>query len=219
MRLTLVNPNTSSETTAAMLALAEAEAGFALRGLTAPFGAPLITDEAALEEAARAVLTLAPALRGADGVIVAAFGDPGLPALRAVLDCPVTGIAEAGMAEAAVGGRRFAVVTTTPDLTQAIARRAEAEGHRVFAGTWVTPGDPAKIMARPEALRAALHDACLRALDGTGVKAIVIGGGPLAVAARALRGLLPVPIIEPVPAAVRLALRRHRLSQSPARQK
>lgn len=217
MRLTLVNPNTSPKTTAAMLALAEAEAGFALTGLTATFGQPLITDESGLEEAGRAVLALAPDLRGADGVIVAAFGDPGLAALRAVLDCPVTGIAEAGMAEAAAGGRRFAVVTTTPELTGAIARRAEAEGHAGFAGTWVTPGDPAAIMARPEALRESLHDACLRALDGTGVEAIVIGGGPLAVAARALRGLLPVPIIEPVPAAVRLAMRRHALPPSPAR--
>ena len=209
MRLILVNPNTSQATAAAMVAIAEAEAGFAIAGRTAPFGQPLITTEAALAEAGRAVLALAPDLRGADGVIVAAFGDPGLAALREVLDCPVTGLAEAGMAEAAAGGRRFAVVTTTPDLAQAIARRAEAEGHAGFAGTWVTPGDPATVMARPEVLRAALHDACLRAIDGTGVEAIVIGGGPLAVAARALGGLVSVPIIEPVPAAVRLALRRH----------
>lgn len=210
MRLTLVNPNTSQATTAAMLAVAEAEAGFALTGQTARSGETVITNEAALEHAAREVAALAPVLRRAQGVIVAAFGDPGLTALRAALDCPVTGIAEAGMAEAAAGGRRFAVVTTTPDLIRAIARRAEAEGHAGFAGTWVTPDDPASLMDQPEALRAALLKACLRALDSGGVEAIVIGGGPLALAARALIGVVPVPIIEPVPAAVRLAIRRHR---------
>jgi Asp/Glu/hydantoin racemase len=217
MRLTLVNPNTSQATTAAMVAIAEAEAGFAITGQTAPFGQSLITTEAALAEAARAVATMAPGLRGTSGVIVSAFGDPGLAALRSALDIPVTGIAEASMAEAASGGRRFAVVTTTPDLIRAIARRAEAEGHAGFVGTWVTPGDPTWLTARPEALRDALHDACLRALDGTGVEAIVIGGGPLALAARGLSGTLPVPIIEPVPAAVRLALRRHRQTLTQAR--
>ena len=217
MRLTLINPNTSANTTAAMVAIAEAEAGFAISGQTAPFGQPLITTEAALDEAARAVATMARGLRGASGVIVSAFGDPGLEALRAALECPVTGIAEASMAEAASGGRRFAVVTTTPDLIHAIARRASAEGHAGFVGTWVTPGDPAWLTARPDALREALHAACLRALEDTGVEAIVIGGGPLALAARGLSGTLPVPIIEPVPAAVRLAIRRHRLRLTQAR--
>jgi Asp/Glu/hydantoin racemase len=38
----------------------------------------------------------------------------------------------------------------------------------------------------------------------------VIGGGPLAAAAEALAPRLPVPVIEPVPAAVRAAVRRAR---------
>lgn len=208
MGLVLVNPNTSTATTAAMVAIAEAAAGRPVRGLTARFGAPLITDPETLAAAVPAVVALAPDLAGAEAVIVAAFGDPGLAELRARLPCPVTGIAEAGMAEAAALSPRFAVVTTTPALVPSIAARAAAGGYHDFAGTWVTPGDPAAVMAYPAALRAALDAACRRAIAEGGAGAIVIGGGPLAVAARALAGTLPVPLVEPVPAAVRLSLNR-----------
>jgi Asp/Glu/hydantoin racemase len=211
-RLVLINPNTSVATTAAMVEIGQDVAPqAAIQGLTAAFGAPLITDETALREAARAVLSLrtADAMQNADGIIVAAFGDPGLHALRERVGPPVTGIAEAGMAEAAAEGRRFAVVTTTPGLVAAIARRAETYGHgRSFAGTWLTSGDPVEITSDPKRLVAALGEACGRAkLEGR-VDAILIGGGPLAVAARALASCLDILITEPVPAAVRLALHR-----------
>ncbi len=141
-------------------------------------------------------------------MIVAAFGDPGLAALRAALGAPVTSIAEAGMAEAAEGGRRFAVVTTTPGLRDRIAETAARYGHRRFVGTWTTPGDPAALTADPPALEAALAGAVEQAVREGGVEAIVVGGGPLAQAARVLSATAPVPLIEPLPAAVRLSLDR-----------
>lgn len=209
IRLALVNPNTNAATTLAMREIArEAAPGVAMEGFTARFGVPLITDEAALAEAGRAVLDLAPDLAGHDGVIVAAFGDPALAELRARLSVPVTGIAEAGMAAAVTADRPFAVVTTTPRLVDAIARAAEAYGHgRRFLGTFLTPGDPQRTMADPDALVAALGEACGRA-GAAGAAAIVIGGGPLATAARALRGRIAAELVEPVPAAVRLAVSR-----------
>jgi Asp/Glu/hydantoin racemase len=173
-------------------------------------GAPLITEPGTLAVAAEAVVALAPQLAGADAVIVAAFGDPGLDALRELLPCPVTGIAEAGMAEAGAGGRRFAVATTTPDLRDSIAATAARYGHGAFAGTWTTRGDPTALMADAEALVRALGAACRAAVAEGGAEAVVIGGGPLARAARALAATLPVPLIEPVPAAVRLSLARLR---------
>jgi Asp/Glu/hydantoin racemase len=212
MRIVLVNPNTSAATTAVMVAIAAEEVAERARieGMTAAIGSPLITEPSALAVATEAVVGLAPQLAGADAVIVAAFGDPGLGALRGLLACPVTGIAEAGMAEAGEGGRRFAVVTTTPDLRDLIAATAARHGQAAFAGTWTTPGDPAVLMADPDALVSALGAACRAAVAEGGAEAVVIGGGPLARAARALAGTLPVPIIEPIPAAVRLSLARLR---------
>jgi allantoin racemase len=210
VKLVLVNPNTSAAITRSMVQIASEAAGprAEVTGLTASFGTPLITDPASLALAARAVAAMAPALGAADAVIVAAFGEPGLDALRAALAVPVTGIAEAGMAEAARDGRRFGVVTTTPGLRDCIAGTAARYGHRGFAGTWTTAGDPAALTADPSALEAALAACVDEAIREGGAEAIVIGGGPLAVAARALMAASPVPLVEPVPAAVRLSLAR-----------
>lgn len=213
IRLALVNPNTNAQTTAAMLAIGRAAASedAVIEGFTASFGVPVITNEAALAVAADAVLALATMLREQDfdGVIIAAFGDPCLSALRGELDCPVTGIAEAGMGQASAGGRPFAVVTTTPDLVDSIAAAAARYGHgATFRGTELTPGDPLVVMANQDRLVQALGLACARAISTLKAEAIVIGGGPLAVAARALAPRFAVPIIEPVPEAVRLAIMR-----------
>lgn len=210
MKIALVNPNTSNNITGRMVAVAAREAGprATITGYTARCGAPLITEPNALAAAAEAVRMLGPALIGADAVIVAAFGDPGLDALRAALSCPVTGIAEAGMSEAARDGRRFAVVTTTPALAATIAATAARHGHMRFAGTWTTPGDPVALTADAAALQDALAEAIRAAVTEGGAEAVVIGGGPLAEAARALVASAPAPLIEPIPASVRLSLER-----------
>lgn len=212
MRLVLINPNTAATTTDAMLSIARATAPDAeIDGLTATFGAALITNPADLAVASDAVEALAPEIsrRQPDGVIVAAFGDPGLGPLRERLACPVTGIAEAGMAEAADGNRRFAVVTTTPHLAASIGHAADAYGlGDLFLGTSVTDGDPVQLMERADKLEAAMEAACHRAIADLGAQAIVIGGGPLAMVARQLQAQFDTPIIEPIPAAVRLAIAR-----------
>lgn len=212
-QLLLVNPNTNAVTTAQMLEIAReaAPAGTSVVGSTVRTGVPLITRPETLRQASWAVCET---LRQSDlacvrGIIVAAFGDPGVLEARRFAPCPVTGIAEAGMQEAAQGGRRFAVATTTPHLAGAIAQTALGYGHgAVFAGVFLTPGEPAQLMADPVRLADALGAVCRQAIAEGGAEAVVIGGGPLARAARALAGTLPVPIVEPVPAAVRLALRR-----------
>jgi Asp/Glu/hydantoin racemase len=206
-RIVLVNPNTSAATTALMVSIARAHlaAGFAMDGATAATGAPLIVDEDQLRIAADAVARMAPSLAGtAEGVIVAAFGDPGVEALGAALSVPVAGIAACAMGEAAAAGRRFAVVTTTPALVAAIAARAENLGFgRQLAGVRTTEGPPQALMADRPRLVAALERAARRAIAEDAAEAIIIGGGPLAAVAQELRSRLPCPVIEPIPAAVR----------------
>ena len=210
MRIALLNPNTSVETTRMMVTIARDSAGADVEvvGHTAAFGAALITDPEALDLAADAVAALAGDLDNVDAVIIAAFGDPGLDVLRSTLSAPVTGIAEAGMAEAAQDGRRFAVVTTTPGLRGRIAETAARHGYTTFSGTWTTDGDPAALTADAPALEAGLAHAIEAAVREGSAEAVVIGGGPLAVAARSLAVSAPVPLIEPVPAALRLSLYR-----------
>ena len=212
MRVALINPNTTAATTAAMVALAQAEAAgaFVVEGVTAAFGAGVIVDEVALAVGARAV---AQAAQGwsretrPDAAIVAAFGDPGLDAVARILPGRAVGIGAAGLAEAACGGRRFAVATTTPALAAAIDARVRQLGLGAgWLGVFLTSGDPAALTADPVRLEAALADAVARA-QAAGAGAVVIGGGPLAAAARALRPQFAVEIVEPVPAAARAVAR------------
>jgi allantoin racemase len=213
--LLLMNPNTDDAVTAMMgdiarAALLETEAGSALSVAThtARRGARLITDETALAEAAQGLIEDVAAIdrSGLAGVIIGAFGDPALLQVRARLDIPVTGLAEAAMAEAArvacntfpLGSGRFAVVTTTPRLVASIEATARRYGHQPW-----TPGEPAALMSDARALENAMLQACQRAIAERGATAIVIGGGPLARVASALSQQLAIPVIAPIPAAVR----------------
>lgn len=205
-RVALVNPNTDVVITARMLAVARRAAppGLDLVGFTAERGAALITDEAQLVRAVDAVQALAPRLNDFDGIIVGAFGDPGCEALRTACRVPVVGIGECALREAARGGRRFAVATTTPLLVASIERAVARFGlTEAFAGVMLTRGDAAAVTGTPAVLR----DELGRVLDGldagTGIDAVVIGGGPLADAARSLAAGRSILVVEPVPAAVR----------------
>jgi Asp/Glu/hydantoin racemase len=214
MRLLLLNPNTNVATTALMVARARscAPPDVEVVGATVDEGAPLLVDPVLLAAGARAVVRFVDRLdaSGLAGLIVAAFGDPGLDQVRARLAVPVTGIAEAAIGEASAVGR-FAIVTTTPLLEDAIAVRVAACGATArYAGCVFARGDAAALGRDPAALEAALEAACREALASLRPSAIVIGGGPLAAAAEALAPRLPVPVIEPVPAAVRAAVRRAR---------
>jgi Asp/Glu/hydantoin racemase len=200
----LVNANISSAITDDMVEIARQSARGRLDivGITARFGARLITSEPELDEAARAVFALAPEIT-ADAVIVSAFGDPAAEALGIVLNRPVVGIAEASMRAAARGGRRFAIVTTTPGLARRISERAAKLGFGAFLiDTLTTQGDAAARMRSPSDLARSLRELALRAVDELGAQAIIVGGGPLGRVARSLRETLSVPIIEPIPAAV-----------------
>lgn len=212
-RLLLINPNTNAATTNMMRQIAQAAApgGVVIDALSAPYGVPLITNAEALAQSAKAVQAMAGAIATTppDGVIISAFGDPGLAGLRHRLSCAVTGIAEAGMAEAGSGRRPFAVVTTTPDLVSSITALAHAYGHgETMRGVAVTDGDVHAVMADHETLVEALAKACAHAIETMGAEALVIGGGPLGQAAQSLNLRFPVPVIAPIPAAVRLAQKR-----------
>ncbi|MBS8258591.1 hypothetical protein DYI23_00040 [Roseibium polysiphoniae] len=204
-RVALVNPNTSQATTQAMVNIAaRAAPEIEIVGFTAASGAGLISNEDQLATAADVVAAMDPLLfKGYSGVIVSAFGDPGLQALQGALDIPVVGIAEQSMASAAQGNRRFSVVTTTPELTRSIQDCAEVYGFGAqLASIRITEGPLHETMADPDLLLTRLRSEIEQAIEEDHAEAIIIGGGPLAQAASTLAKHVKVPLIEPVPAAV-----------------
>lgn len=210
-RLALLNPNTNTATTALMVGIARsiAPASVVVEGHTMLLGPAIVTDAKALAAAASQIETVGQALArdGVAAILIAGFGDPGLTALRRTLAIPVGGIAEAGMAEAAALGR-FSIITTTPDLRQSILDLVASYGHTdQLSSLRITPGPAETVMATPAGLQAALiglAEACVY----DGARSLLIGGGPLASAARAVSGAIPMPVVEPVSAGVRHMLSR-----------
>ncbi|MFJ9823939.1 aspartate/glutamate racemase family protein [Streptomyces sp. NPDC101160] len=245
----LINPNTATATTRMMTAIARralAVPGLRVRGVTVAHGPAMLTDPAALGEAAPHVLAAArEALASGDcaALIVGAFGDPGVEELRTWLrrrarpgrtggearpgtpaattvgssvafpvpvpaPVPVVGIGEAALAEAAEGGRRFGIATTTPRLAAAIDAHVARLGlSAAYTGARFTSGTPEQLAAHPDSLLAALTEAARACVVRDGAEAVVIGGGPLGDAAEALRTRLAVPVVAPVPAACREVVR------------
>jgi Asp/Glu/hydantoin racemase len=67
----------------------------------------------------------------------------------------------------------------------------------------VTAGPLEMLMSDEERLIGALAQTADIVVRQHGAEAVIIGGGPLAAAADCLRRLLSVPVIEPIPTAVR----------------
>ncbi|MFM0054096.1 aspartate/glutamate racemase family protein [Paraburkholderia phytofirmans] len=208
----LINPNTSKATTAMMVDIAQAEAphGFVVRGASAPRGEPMILTAPQLEAAAAGVVESGLQYRGsARGIVISAFGDPGIDALRAIVDVPVVGICEASILEAAQGGRRFGIATVTPDLVVPIDAKVHALGVGAqYTGIRLTSGDPLALAADPARLLEALALAVAACIDDDRAEAVIIGGGPLGQAAKELEMQFLVPVIAPIPAAMRLLLKK-----------
>ncbi|MFM0167536.1 aspartate/glutamate racemase family protein [Paraburkholderia sediminicola] len=208
----LINPNTSQATTAMMVDIAQAEAsqGFVVRGVSAPRGEPMILTALQLEAAAAGVVENGLQYRGtAQGIVISAFGDPGIDALRAIVDVPVIGICEASILEAAQGGRRFGIATVTPDLVMPIDAKVHALGVAAqYTGIRLTSGDPLALASDPVRLLEALAQAVAECIDDDRAEAVVIGGGPLGQAAKELEMQFSVPVIAPIPAAMRLLMEK-----------
>ncbi len=210
--IVVINPNTSAATTAMMTDLVRAvlPAHVSADGMTARVGVPMIVDPVQLEASVAGVVEMGlSAAKTADGLIVCAFGDPGLDALRSRINIPVVGICEASMLEAAAGGRRFGIATVTPDLVGSFADKAAALGLADrFTGTRLTRGDPLHLTGDPERLYAALAIAVRQSLDQDGAEAVIIGGGPLGRAASELQRHVSAPVIAPIASAAALLLAR-----------
>jgi allantoin racemase len=185
--------------------------GAALRGVSAARGMAMIVSEADLLAAAPEVVRLGLEARDVTAIVVAAFGDPGVVALRDAVSVPVVGIGEASIAEAAEGGRRFGIATTTPGLVRPIEALVERLSlSRNFTGVRVPGGDPLLLAADAARQQRALARSVRDCIDLDGAEAVIIGGGPLSAAAQALRLNFTIEITEPVPAAIRYITRLSR---------
>lgn len=208
-RLLLINPNISDSVSQLILAEAQRSAapGCEVEVLTAPFGVAYIeTRFEALIGAYAAAQMAAGHHDRFDAVIVAAFGDPGLMALREALPCPVTGLTEAALASACLLGQRFSIVAISQRIRAWYRETVQAYGLADRLASIRALDEPLADIGRVQDDQGerlvALAERCVRE-DGADV--IVLAGAPLAGLARSLQGRLLVPAVDGVSSAVRHA--------------
>lgn len=202
MRLLLINPNTTTEITELVLRHARSFAlpTTAITAATARFGARYVATRAAYAIAAHAALdAYAEHGAGADVVILACFGDPGLSGLRELAHQPVLGMAEVACQAAAKRGGRFAIVTGGerwgPMLEEFVASIGLAPH---CAGVSTVAPNGAEIAQNPDAALTLLTDACNDAIDRYGANSVILGGAGLAGVAPRIASRVRAPLIDPL---------------------
>jgi allantoin racemase len=204
VRIVVINPNTSDAMTALIDATAQAAAG---RGTTVTTVRPAMgpaSIESHYDEALAVPGVLAEIARdpGADGYVLACFGDPGLDAARELATGPVVGIAEAAMRTASYLGRGFSVVTT---LGRTRGRALDLAEHYGCARACLAVRAveiPVLDLEDPGAA-AAVTKECAAAVAEDGCDAIVLGCAGMADLAARVSAEIGVPVVDGVVAAVR----------------
>ncbi len=206
MKLLVINPNISDDVSALIEreARASLRPGSTLSMATAPFGVAYIETRAEALIGGYAALGLAAEhYSGHDAVVVAAFGDPGLPALRETLPIPVVGLTEAALMSACQYGGRFSII--------AISQRIQA-WYRETVDSYGLGSRLASIRALDEPLAAIgsvqqdqggrLIELAERAVRDDGADVLILAGAPLAGLARQVAAKLPVPALDGVTCAI-----------------
>ncbi len=209
MKILLLNPNTTAEVTGLLYAAGHraASPGTELVAMTAKRGVPYIATRAEAQiGGAIALEMLAEAGQNFDAAIIAAFGDPGLFGARELFAFPIVGLAEAAMLTACMVGRKFAIVTFSRTLApwyhECVAMhglQARCAGIRALDEAFQSISD---VQAEKEEVLVRLANA---AVEQDEADVVILSGAPLSGLAEKVRDRIPVPLIDPIAAAVRQA--------------
>lgn len=208
-RILLINPNTSDSVSQLIGAEAQraASADTQIDVLTAPFGVAYIeTRSEALIGGYAALQLAAEHYTDYDAIIVAAFGDPGLEALREALPIPVIGMTEAALATATQSGGKTAIIAISQRIQAWYRECSEREGFgsqlcaiRALDQTLANIGTVQEDQGERLIALAEL------AVTEDHADNLILAGAPLAGLARAVAHRLPVPAFDGVSCAVRQA--------------
>jgi Asp/Glu/hydantoin racemase len=209
VKLLVINPNITESVTRLIGDEARRAASPAteLTLLTAPFGVAYIeTRLEALIGAYASLLLLAENAGKHDAVIIAAFGDPGLPALREAIDRPVIGLTDAALIGAGELGERFSIIAISQRITAWYRETVQGYGFGERLASIRALDQPIRDIGGVQDEHAArLKALCIAAVEEDGADVLILAGAPLAGLARRIESELPVPLVDPIASAVRQA--------------
>jgi Asp/Glu/hydantoin racemase len=204
IELLVVNPNT----TASITELVAVEAGSAagpsthITAVNPTWGTPSIETHVDTHLAALAVLDLLDTVGPRDGVLVAAFSDPGLGAVQEAVDVPVVGMGAAALHAAAACGP-FVLLTVQPASVALIEPMLRI--HDTVAQCRAVHALDASVIdaATGTDVQDRLVEAARRLVRETGAECICLAGGPLGRFAAPLASALQIEVVTGVAAGVR----------------
>lgn len=207
MDIHLINPNTTSAMTHSMCTSAQcvANANTTIKGITSTIGPSTI--ESYFDEA-MSVVGIADAIQagdqdGADGYILACFGDPCIDAARELTDKPVIGIAQASFIMASLISPQFTVITSVSRTIGMAEHLLDKYGMRSLCSGVLAVDMPVNDIESREATRAIINmGKQAKANSRTG--AIVLGCGGMSGQCNAISNGIGLPVIDGVSSAVKL---------------
>lgn len=207
MRILVINPNTSESVTKLIAdetrraASPDTELTFA----TAPFGVAYIETRFEALVGGYAAACIAAEKHGSyDGLVIDAFGDPGLLAIKELCDVPVVGMTEAALASAALLGQRFSIIAISSRITAWYRECVERSHLQTRLASIRSLQDPLRdIGTVQEDHSDRLKELASRAVTEDGADVIILAGATLAGLARSIHGQLPVPVVDGVSSAIR----------------
>ncbi|WP_051478786.1 aspartate/glutamate racemase family protein [Arthrobacter sp. H5] len=209
MKLLFINPNISDSVSALILAEAQraASPGTEIVMRTAPYGVEYIeTRMESLLAAGAVAQVIAEEHQTVDAVVVAAFGDPGMPALKEFVDIPVVGITEAALYTAALQGARFSIVAISHRITAWYRECVERNGLGGRLASIRSLTDPLTgIGSVQEDFTPNLLELAGKVVREDGADVVILAGAPLAGLARKVGSHIPVPVVDGISAGVKQA--------------
>ncbi|MFK7854840.1 MAG: aspartate/glutamate racemase family protein [Granulosicoccus sp.] len=208
MQILLLNPNMTAAMTIGMAKVARTVASDSVDIVTstATKGFPYISSRAEALIAGSIVLeTIAEHERTADGVIIAAFGDPGLKAAQEQFNLPIVGMAQASIVTASLLGERFSIVTFTPLMSRWYLDSVLDSGLTDrFLGVKTPEAGKLDAFADQSSMETELLSLINKTIDDDGADVVILGGAPLAGMAMRLQSEVDALLLDPISSAISL---------------
>jgi allantoin racemase len=143
---------------------------------------------------------------GVDAIVPGCFGDPGVDALREVVQIPVVAPGATSMLLAMNLGHRFSIITVTESIVRPLENLALLVGATSKLASVRTIGIPVlSLDDDPDLTFENLVHASNMALSEDGADVLVLGCGTLSFRSTELQHRLGIPVINPLRAALRTA--------------
>lgn len=137
--------------------------------------------------------------QGYDAIVLAAFCDPGIEALKEISEIPVFGLQEASFSAALLLGNKFGILTEKKHKEAVKMQQVRKHGLDLrFAGVRALGMGVVEIAAEPERVKQAGINAARRLVEEDGAEVIIMGCSSMAGYSAELEQELKVPVIDPV---------------------